>query len=87
MDIGRLSAEEKHDGAHLTRTGVTAVTETSGAFAAVAGSGMTLVVRPDRYVAAATTPDTERAAFEALAAYVPELARLRNAEAGLPAAG
>lgn len=87
VDTGHLSAEEKDDGGtHLTRTGVTAVIDTSGAFAAVAGSGMTLVVRPDRYVAAATTPDTERAAFEALAAYVPELASLRQPEAGLPAA-
>ena len=77
--------EPDDDGAHLALTDVTAVTDTSGAFAALAGTGMTLVVRPDRYVAAAATPDTEQAAFEALAAYVPQLARLRYAAAGVPA--
>lgn len=92
FEVRRVEAERlvngvNHDGGpHLAPTDVTAVTDTSGAFAAVAGSGMTLVVRPDRYIAAATTPDTEQAAFEALAAYVPELARLRNIGAATPAA-
>ena len=87
VESERLVNGVNHDGGpHLPPTGVTAVTDTSGAFAAVAGTGMTLLVRPDRYVAAATTPDTEQAAFEALAAYVPGLARLRNVGAGTPAA-
>lgn len=86
LEVRRLgTVETDDDGAHLVLTDVTAVMDTSGAFAAVAGSGTTLVVRPDRYVAAAATPDTEQAAFEALAAYVPQLARLRYAAAGVPA--
>ena len=49
------------------------VTDTAGAFAALAGTGVSLVVRPDRYVAAATTASGEPAALRSLAAYAPGL--------------
>lgn len=91
IEVRRLGTEgdgtEGNDdgGSPLALCVTTAVTDTSGAFKAVAGSGVALVVRPDRYVAAATTPDTEQAAFDALAAYVPELNLLRHAESAAPA--
>ena len=86
LNTGPVNEWNDDGGSPLARQGTTAVTDASGAFSAVAGSGVTLVVRPDRYVAAATTPETERTALDALAAYVPELARLQNAEAGTSAA-
>lgn len=49
------------------------VTDATGAFASLAGTGVTLVVRPDRYVADATTASGEPAALRSLAAYVPGL--------------
>lgn len=86
LAAGRLDPEVNDDGGSpFALTGTTAVSDTSGAFTALAGSGVTLAVRPDRYVAAATTPETEQTTFEALAAYVPELPRLRSAVAGSPA--
>lgn len=87
LEVRRLGAAGSDGGGSpLAPKGTTPVTDTSGAFKALAGSGVTLVVRPDRYVAAATTPETEQAAFESLAAYVPELPLLLQAGQGTPAA-
>ncbi|WP_461174712.1 FAD-dependent monooxygenase [Arthrobacter sp. Z1-9] len=81
LDAGGNGPIGSDDGSRrLALAGVITATDTDGAFAAAAGSGMTLVVRPDRYVAAVTTRHTEQAAFEALSAYVPELPRLMYAE-------
>lgn len=55
------------------------VVDAGAGFAGLAGSGATLVVRPDRYVAAATSAAGERAALEALAACVPGLPALLEA--------
>jgi 3-(3-hydroxy-phenyl)propionate hydroxylase len=49
------------------------VNDATGAFTALAGSGVTLVVRPDRYVAAAAMPGRLDAALESLERYVPDL--------------
>lgn len=48
-------------------------TDTSGAFAALGGTSVVLLVRPDRYVAAAALPGAEHSALAALATYVPGL--------------
>ncbi|MDR6415624.1 3-(3-hydroxy-phenyl)propionate hydroxylase [Pseudarthrobacter sulfonivorans] len=85
VDTVGSSTGETDGGARLALTGATPVTGASGAFATVEGSGVTLVVRPDRYVAAAMTPANAQATLEALGAYVPELARLQHAKTGLPA--
>jgi 3-(3-hydroxy-phenyl)propionate hydroxylase len=50
------------------------VVDTSGAFAALAGTRSVLIVRPDRYVAAATTAAGEAAALRALGDHTPGLA-------------
>ncbi|MGO4393026.1 FAD-dependent monooxygenase [Variovorax sp. M-6] len=55
------------------------VVDFGGAFAAILGSGVTLVVRPDRYVAAAARAAGEREVLQALKAFVPELPTLLNA--------
>ncbi|WP_051423450.1 bifunctional 3-(3-hydroxy-phenyl)propionate/3-hydroxycinnamic acid hydroxylase [Arthrobacter sp. MA-N2] len=47
------------------------IADVTGAFAPLAGSNVTLIVRPDRYVAAATTTSGIDAALESLATYVP----------------
>ncbi|KQW64885.1 FAD-dependent monooxygenase [Variovorax sp. Root411] len=63
------------------------VVDFTGAFAPQSGSGMTLVVRPDRYVAAAAPKASESESLEALAIYVPELQVLLNvasAQGGSP---
>lgn len=49
------------------------VTDLGNAFAELLGSGITLVIRPDRYVAAATNGPGERAALQALARFLPRL--------------
>lgn len=49
------------------------VVELNSVFVGLLGSGITLIVRPDRYVAAATNGPGERAALQALAAFLPEL--------------
>jgi 3-(3-hydroxy-phenyl)propionate hydroxylase len=54
--------------------GTVEVSDATGAFTALAGSGITLVVRPDRYVATAAAPGRVDAALESLSRYVPELA-------------
>ena len=82
---GNGTATTSDGGAPLALSAATPVTDASGAFAALAGSGVTLLVRPDRYVAAAMTAATRQATLDALAAYVPALAGLEHAEAGLQA--
>lgn len=49
------------------------VIDLSASFGALVGSGVTLVVRPDRYVAAAAPADGEHAVLQSLATFVPEL--------------
>ncbi|MCG2621445.1 FAD-dependent monooxygenase [Arthrobacter sp. I2-34] len=49
------------------------VTDVGGAFAPLYGTGTVLIVRPDRYVAAATDEAGERAALAGLAQWVPNL--------------
>ncbi|MDF3843519.1 bifunctional 3-(3-hydroxy-phenyl)propionate/3-hydroxycinnamic acid hydroxylase [Pseudomonas citronellolis] len=49
------------------------VVDLDGAFAALLGSGLTLLVRPDRYVAAASRAPDEQLALQALAALIPAL--------------
>ncbi|UOY96134.1 bifunctional 3-(3-hydroxy-phenyl)propionate/3-hydroxycinnamic acid hydroxylase [Arthrobacter gengyunqii] len=49
------------------------VTDTAGAFTALAGSGISLIVRPDRYVAAAVPAGDESQAIDGLQAYLPRL--------------
>jgi 3-(3-hydroxy-phenyl)propionate hydroxylase len=57
------------------------VVDASGAFAPLAGTGMVLVVRPDRYVAAAATAAGEQAALRSLGTYAPELTAVAAAAA------
>lgn len=64
VEIQQLGADAK---------GPVAVRDDTGAFAALAGSGVTLVVRPDRYVAAAAAPGRVDAALESLSRYVSDL--------------
>lgn len=85
VDAGGNGSATSDGGARLALSAATAVTAVSGAFAELAGSGVTLLVRPDRYVAAAMTAATRQATLDALAAYVPALAGLEQAEAGLQA--
>jgi len=49
------------------------VTDLDNTFNALHGTGITLLVRPDRYVAAATNGAGERAVFQALAGLLPSL--------------
>jgi 3-(3-hydroxy-phenyl)propionate hydroxylase len=63
-----------------------AVVDTSSAFAALAGTGTVLIVRPDRYVAAAATAAGEAAVLRALKDYAPVLAVLSEAAASAVAA-
>ncbi|MCX6499516.1 MAG: FAD-dependent monooxygenase [Arthrobacter sp.] len=67
FEIQSLAAEGHAGTAHVT------VTDTTGAFADLAGAGVSLVIRPDRYVAAATTASGEPAALRSLDAYAPNL--------------
>ncbi|WP_139004304.1 FAD-dependent monooxygenase [Arthrobacter crystallopoietes] len=53
-----------------------AISDVSGAFAPLVGTDVVLIVRPDRYVAAATTAAGEQGAMQALSEYMPELASL-----------
>ena len=57
------------------------VVDASGAFAPLAGTGLVLMVRPDRYVAAAATAAGEQAALRTLSTYAPELAAAAPAAA------
>jgi len=66
----RHLGQTAHDG-----SAPVAVVDTSGAFAALAGTGVVLIIRPDRYVAAATDSAGEPAVLAALAPYVQDLGR------------
>ena len=67
FEVQSLATDGHDGGAPVT------VTDTTGAFTSLSGTGVSLVVRPDRYVATATTPSGEPAALRSLAAYVPGL--------------
>ncbi|NKX51720.1 hypothetical protein HER39_14340, partial [Arthrobacter deserti] len=57
-----------HDG-----TAAVQVVDPTGAFAPLIGTGLVLLVRPDRYIAAVATAAGEPDALHALSAYAPEL--------------
>jgi 3-(3-hydroxy-phenyl)propionate hydroxylase len=57
------------------------VSDATGAFRALADSGVTLVVRPDRYVAAAAMPGGVDAALKSLERYVPDLSAPADVQA------
>jgi 3-(3-hydroxy-phenyl)propionate hydroxylase len=82
VQVQQLSVNKNVDGAEPV-----VVSDTAGAFAPLAGTGTVLFVRPDRYVAAATTAAGEQDAMQALKKYVPGLAsRCVQAAAPTPAA-
>ncbi|NKX54202.1 FAD-dependent monooxygenase [Arthrobacter mobilis] len=68
VDIRQLPGAEDHSSG-----GPVTVTDTEGAFAPLHGTGTVLIVRPDRYVAAAATGAGEQAALSALSSWVPGL--------------
>lgn len=70
---GSIQVQVLGSGGEKTAAPSTSVFDDSGTFGSLARSGVTLWVRPDRYVATASRTDKEAMAAEALAHFVPDL--------------